>query len=454
MSVRTDDTRAHPDCDGDGARAGGPDDDIDEHTSDDLNDDIKDEIDDGPGHGSPPPSLRAPILSWLIALAGLTVCITFVLALGAGRASPELFVVVVTDPTPRAEPTPVLAMVVGASSVVPFSGRINGAAIDTPPEARVDADVAILEVATHDGIVIEGEAQLGGAAVPVSLQISSAELRAQGPLRQTIAPLKTPTLAVPSLGKTVLPVDGVVPARGPAEVVLVDDGSLEVLTVDASHDGRLPDGRLLAVDRRPVAAQLTSDNEMVTLVVTARRDSVVLLTLSVAGRLVRIRHAHVTTGEALAIAEPSSDFRVGDVVVATVSTAAVPGLTAEHELQLVERVGGLREADLVTIEPRAAAHLHDPRVRRALTRRLVVNDGAPRPVSPSYPAQRARQLEAASRQAETAQHRFRIAAAALLVALCGLGLVWRVRMFSLVAAAVVVSAVVWGLDQLLLATRA
>lgn len=415
----------------------------------DRGDEVDDHDDDNDvrDRGAPARSMWTRLCGWLVVGAGVAVCLTFMMALGAGRVGPDRFVVVVTDPTPRAEPTPVLAMVVGPASVVPFSGRINGQRVGPA------IDVAVVDVATADGIVIDGEADIGGAAVPVALSIAAAELRAHKPLGQMLSASTTSTLAVPSRGPAIFPVDGLVPARGPADVVVVDDGALEVVTVDAVRDGRLPDGRLLAVDRRPVAASLRSDDEAVSLVVMARRESPVLVTLSIGGRLVVLQHARVRAHEQLTIVEPSSTFRRGDVVVAAVSTSVVPGVTAEHELQLVDRVGGVRDEDLLRIEPRAAMHLDNPRVRRALTRRLVVHDGAPRPVSPSSSEQRARQQLASTQEADVAQGRFRAAAVGLVLALCGLGLAWRVRMMSLVSAVVVVGAVVWGLDQLLVATR-
>ncbi len=318
-------------------------------------DDVRADVDgtDGPDDprdlGPPRVSLQARLLGWLVAGAGLLVCATFVLALGAGRAGPALFVVVVADPTPRREPTPVLAMVVGASSVVPFSGRINGQGI------RPATDGAIVDVATDNGVVVDGEAMIDGTAVPVALSISAAELVALGPLRHALSASSSSTLAVPSLGPAVFPVDGVVPSRGATDVVLIDDDSIQVLTVDAARDGRLPDGRLLAVDRRPVTARLTSDHQRISLVVTARREALVLVTLSIGGRLVHIRRALLDVDGPLTLTLPASGFQPGDVVVATVSTAAVPGVTAEHELQLVERVGGVHDDDLVMVEPRAAA---------------------------------------------------------------------------------------------------
>jgi hypothetical protein len=413
-------------------------------------DDI-DGLDDAHDPPSSSPSLRGRVLGWLVAGAGLAVCVTFVLALGAGRAGPALFVVVVTDPTPRPAPTPVLAMVVGPSSVVPFSGRING----DHPHPAVDAavDATVVNVATADGIIVDGEAIIDGAAVPVALSISASELVALGPLRQALSASSLLTLAVPSLGPAVFPVDGLVPSRGAADVVVIDDDSVQVLTVDAARDGRLPDGRLLAVDRRPVTADLTSDDQVISLIVTARREAPVLVTLSVGGRLVRLHRARVRVERPLILSLPCSDYPTGDVVVASVSTAAVPGVTAAHELQLVERVGGVVDDDLLMIEPRAAAHLQDPRVRRALTRRLVVTDGAPRPVSPSFSAQRARQLQVAAQQAQSAHDRFRFAAVVLLVTLCGLGLSLRARMVSLATAMIIIGAIVWGLEQLLVATR-
>jgi hypothetical protein len=235
-------------------------------------------------------------------------------------------------------------------------------------------------------------------------------------------------------------------------VVLVDDDGVTVLTVDVSHDGRLPDGRLLAVDRRPFSARTRVDDDVAGAVIVARRDTRVLVTLTIGGRLQALARQALAAGATLEVTTPTSTVSPGEVVVATVSSAAVPGVSGEQDLLLVDRVGGLRDEDLLLVEPRAAGHLDDVRVRAALARRLIVEGGVPGPVSPSFAAQREARIVAARADADAARGRFRVAVVALLLALVLSGLSVRTKPLALVAAVLVVGAVLLGLDRLLAST--
>jgi len=382
----------------------------------------------------------------LLLIAGTAVIITFLMALGAGRVGPDIGVVVVTDPTPRAGPTPVLVMGVGPGAVLPFAGRINGA------EVSQASDGPVSSVPTIDGVVVDGRVGPDDGGEAVRLVITPAQLIAAGPLGTTPTVTKTSPLAVPTLGAAVYPVDGLVPARGPADVVLVDDDGVHVITVDVARDGRLPDGRLLAVDRRPIAARTRVDAEAVGVVVVARRDATVLVTLTIGGRLHALQRRGLGAGETLEVTAKTATLTTGDLVVATVSPAAVPGVSGEQDLMLVDRVGGLRDDDLLRVEPRAAGHLDDVRVRAALARRLVVERGAPGPVSPSFAAQREARVVAARADADAARGRFRAAVIGLLVALVLSGLSVRARPLALVVAVLVVGVVLFGLERLLAST--
>jgi hypothetical protein len=128
------------------------------------------------------------------------------------------------------------------------------------------------------------------------------------------------------------------------------------------------------------------------------------------------------------------------------------GVSSEQDLHLVDRVGGWRDEDLLRVEPRAAGHLDDVRVRAALARRIVVERGAPGPVSPSFAAQREGRIAAARAEADRARDRFRIAAVGVLFALVLSGLSVRARLRALVVAVVVVGVVLVGLERLLAST--
>ena len=388
----------------------------------------------------------AGLATALLLCAAAAVFVTFLMALGAGRVGPDIGVVIVTDPTPRAEPTPVLVMGVGPGAVLPFIGRINDAVISEPSEAPIRS------VRTSDGIVVEGRVRSGADEELVRVVISPTQMAAAGHLGTTLALTKSAALAAPSLGAAVYPVDGLVPARGPADVVLVDDDSLRVITVDVARDGRLPDGRLLAVDRRPITARTRTDDSHVGVVVVARRDATVMVSLAVGGRLRALERRTLRSGDHIEVTTPTAALSVGDIVAATVSTALVPGVSSEQDLHLVDRVGGWRDDDLLRVEPRAAGHLDDPRVRAALARRLVIEHGIPGPVSPSFAAQREARIAAARAEADRARDRFRIAAVGVLFALVLSGLSVRARFRALVVAVVVVGVVLFGLERLLAST--
>jgi hypothetical protein len=406
---------------------------------------VSDDVDSSDVGGVP---RRATALATLLLLgAGVAVIVTFLLALGAGRIGPDVGVVVVADPTPRAEATPVLVMGIGSAAVLPYVGMINGT------EVGDASDASISRVPTIDGIVVDGRVRLGrDDEEPVRVAITPAQLAAAGPLGTTVSAAKTSALAVPTLGPSVFPVDGLVPPRAPADVVLVDDDDVTVVTVDVARDGRLPDGRLLAVDRRPFAARTRVDDDVSGVVIVARRDTRVLVTLTIGGRLQALERRALAAGATLEVTAPTSRVSAGDVVVATVSSAAVPGVSGDQDLQLVDRVGGLRDEDLLVVEPRAAGHLDDARVRAALARRLVVEGGAPGLVSPSFVAQREARVAAAHADAEAARSRFRVAVVALLLALVLSGLSVRAKPASLAVAVLVVGMVLFGLERLLAST--
>ncbi len=390
------------------------------------------------------PRRGTAVATALLVGAGLAVVFTFLLALGAGRVGPDVGVVVVTDPTPRTTPTPVLVLGIGPGAVLPFVGRINGAEVSQGSEAPVS------RVPTVDGVVVDGRVGPHDDGEPVRVVITPTQLAAAGPLRTTPGLTKVSPLAVPTLGAAVYPVDGLVPARGPADVVLVDDDGVRIVGVDVARDGRLPDGRLLAVDRRPITARTRARDDVVVVEVTARRDADVLVTLVVGGRLVALERLRLKAAETRAVTAPTPTATTADdVIVATVSTAVVPGVSPDQDLQLVDRVGGLRDDDLLRVEPRAAGHLDDPRVRAALGRRLVVEGGAPGPVSPPLALQRRAQLDAARADAAAARDRFRGAALLVMGAIVLSGLSLRARPLALVVAVVLVGAVLFGLERLL-----
>lgn len=412
-------------------------------------------------HDEPDPTWAPPSGARVVATAAIVVVLggvamTFLLALGAGRPGPDLGVVVVTDPVPRAAPTPVLAMVVGPGAVAALSGTVNGA------RAEATSIIGIVDVATSGGVDVVGRAHWRGTWEPVALRVS---LTGSPALSTTLAVSKASTLAIPATGAAVYPVAGLVPPAGRSEVVLVDDEGVRVIDVDVAADGRLPDGRLLAVDRRSYTARLHAGGDVgdggdggdvgdVVVAVVARSVTVGLVSVAVGGRLVALRRLAVPPEETARLRIPIGSDHRGDVVVATISTAIVPGVGGATDLQLVGRMGGLSNEDLLRVEPRAAPALTDPRVREALGRRLTVEGGGPPVVSPSLSQQRQDQLEGARRDADAARGRFRAAAVALLAAVVLAGVAGglsgaRRRGLAVIAAVVLVGGMLLGLDRVL-----
>jgi hypothetical protein len=232
-------------------------------------------------------------------------------------------------------------------------------------------------------------------------------------------------------------------------VLLLDDDDARVIEVDAGVDGRLPDGRLLALDRGPLQASVTALDD-VTVTLQARRATTAMMSVVVGGRVLTLQRVTLAATETRALHLPLPPWHhVGDVVVVGIDTTLVPHQGDLGELQVVTRVGGLTDDDLLSVDKRARPFLDRPEVRQALARRLRVEKGEPPIVSPPLAMQRlARQATVASAAAR-ARAGFRVVSVAMVLLVGLSGLWWRGRPTMVLTGVVVVAALLLGLDAML-----
>jgi|GEM_PF-1380978 len=406
-----------------------------------------DDDDDDDDDGRPvvdSPVRRALTILLVVALVGaaLTVMVTFILGLGQQASSVDVSLVVIGDPVPRTTPTTVRVVAVGPDRVLPIHGTVNGAAIN---------DDGLVDVVTGDGVIdVVAEVQWRDRAESLALRIPLTHQALSTTILTTLSTTKAPrVLLSPSTGPGVYPLDGVVPARGPARVLLLDDDDARVIDVDAGVDGRLPDGRLLALDRGPLQASVTAIDD-VTVTVQARRATTAMVNVVLGGRVLAQQHLTLAAAETQTLHLPLPPWhRAGDVVVVGIDSTRVPHHGDMSEVQVVTRVGGLTDADLVAVDDRARPFLDRAEVRQALGRRLRVVNGEAPIVSPPMAVQRLERQAILAGNAARARTGYRVASMVLVLLVALSGLWWRGRPTMVVTSVVVVAALLLGLDAML-----
>ena len=375
-----------------------------------------------------------------VAVCGAVVMATFIMGLGQQASAVDVGIVVVGDPLPRRDAAPMRIVAVGTDRVLPVSGTINGVPID---------DDGLVDVTTSGGrlnIVIDIPWRERQQHLTLDFALPDAHLLT------TLTTTQAPRVLLSSAaGPGVYPFDGVVPARGAASVLLLDEDDARVIVVDAAVDGRLPDGRLLALDRTPVQASLTvSAPAGIAVALLARRATPVVISVVVGGRVLALRLMSLADGEArtATFALPGWQ-RPGDVVVVGIATTLVPGQAATSPLQLVNRLGGFFDDDLLAVDARARPFLHRPEVRQALGRRLRVAGGEPAIVSPTMARQRQQRIGLLTETATRSRHQFRLAAGILALVVLLNGLWWRGRPALVLVGLAVVIGSLMGLDAML-----
>jgi hypothetical protein len=355
---------------------------------------------------------------------------------------PDVGVVVVADPA-VAPGAPLYARVlgVGGRGRATFSGSVNGVVVDerglvvVPRSDRLEVRGVVDDVATSVDIALPLPHERPAVSVKVS------------PWSRA--------LALPATGAAVYPEAGLVTGRGRSRVVLIDDAAAVVVDVDAGANARLPDGRLLLVDRVPLSAHLRSlrplpGGDVIVDVGGIDDGDDVALELLVEGVVRVLADARGAGAHALRLPD---DARVGELVVVRVATSPLPSATGRT---LVTRVGGPRHEDLVAVEPRldrvarAAAGVDDDVVERALLARLLPAVRQAPVVSPSLHAQVVRGEGARDAAAMVWRERMRLAAAVLasLVLVVALGAARRAPAVAGGAVLVVVGLFV-GLDAVI-----
>ena len=375
-----------------------------------------------------------------VAGCGAAVMATFIIGLGQQASAVDVGIVVVGDPSPRQDPAPMRIVAVGTDRVLPVTGTING--------VPINAD-GLVDVATGGGrLEVVADVLWRQHHEHLTLDFPLPDTHLSTTLTTTQAPR---VLLSSAAGPGVYPFDGVVPARGAASVLLLDDHEARVVVVDAAVDGRLPDGRLLALDRAPVQASLTvSAPAGIAVAVLARRATPVLISVVVGGRVLALRHLSLADGEARTVAFAWPGWqRPGDVVVVGIATTWVPGQAAISPLQLVNRVGGFVDDDLLAVDARARPFLDRPEVRQALGRRLRVAGGEPAIVSPTMARQRQQRVGLLTEAATRSRHQFRLAAGTLALVVLLNGLWWRGRPALVLVGLAVVIGSLMGLDAML-----
>jgi hypothetical protein len=283
-----------------------------------------------------------------------------------------------------------------------FTGTVNGIAVDARGLVVVPRVGSLAVVGAVDGVDTRIDVPLPAPAAPPDASVK-------------VVPWSR-ALALPAKGAAVYPEAGLVTGRGMSRVILVDDAAVEVFDVHAGADARLPDGRLLFVDRLPLQARLRSlrpapGGELVVDVVGVGAADDIALELLVGGVTRALVDVRGPGGHALRV---PADARPGDLVVARVATSPLPSSTGRV---LVTRVGGPSDDDLVAVEPRIAhvarQGIDEEVLQRALLARLAPVVRQTPVVSSSLHAQVARRTAERDAAAMAWRERMRLAAAAL-----------------------------------------
>ncbi len=382
-------------------------------------------------------------------VASVVVVGAFLFALGVSQPSEGVHVIVVADPRADVgDRTPVRVLALHRHRLVPVRAAVNG--------AGVDVDGFGTAVVENDGLHVTGTAQLASETRAIDLTITAPAPTTTTLTLTTLTLTTSPwltALAMPVAGAAVYPQAGQVPSRGPSSVVLVDDNGVEIVEVDPTVDARLPDGRLVAVDRRATRLRFANDvnvSDNINVVIAAREASSVVISVVVVG----VVGAHVEAMARVDLVVGDNPWRhslstndnVGDLVVVTLSSSLLPSAASR---QIVTRIGGLRDDDLLRVEPRAAGHLDKGVVRQALASRLVVDAAAPTVVSPPYAAQEAAWRRQGADEAASARRVFRGAALAQLLCLLIVAIAARPRPLAAALALALVAGLDGGLDTVL-----
>ena len=248
------------------------------------------------------------------------------------------------------------------------------------------------------------------------------------------------------------PEHGLVAGRGGSLVVLVgggaDNDDVEIIEVTAQVDGRLPDGRLLAIDRLPLRLEIDDealDDSILSVALHARERIVGVIDVHVGGHLVVLEPIVIDSGDS-SWRQRLPRAHAGALVVVNVAMSMMPSAARR---QTLARVGGWSDGELLKVEPRAAAHLDNPVVRRALASRFVVEAARPAVLSPSFRDQEQAWRVRGATDASAARRRFRQAGVVVLAVLAALAVIARVRPGQAVTALLVVAVVGGGLDAVL-----
>ena len=371
--------------------------------------------------------------------------VLFVYALIVARPVDGVVLVVIGDPAPT----------VGTKTPV----RVLGLHRDRPVSLQAQFDEQPLDAAGFGTVIasarapqVSGTARLdNGEARAVALALALTPGHATGAAVVTTTPWST-TLALPAVGAAVYPEHGLVAGRGGSLVVLVgggaDNDDVEIIEVTAQVDGRLPDGRLLAIDRLPLRLEIDDeslDDSILSVALHARERIVGVIDVHVDGHLVVLEPIVIDSGDS-SWRQRLPRAHAGALVVVNVAMSMMPSAARR---QTLARVGGWSDGELLKVEPRAAAHLDNPVVRRALASRFVVEAARPAVLSPSFRDQEQAWRVRGATDASAARRRFRQAGVVVLAVLAALAVIARVRPGQAVTALLVVAVVGGGLDAVL-----
>lgn len=373
-----------------------------------------------------------------VIVAAAIVVVGFVVALAARAPLDGIGLVVVGEPG-AAVAAPVRVLGLHRGRAVPITATID--------DVAVDAD-GLGTLSPSGPRVVRGTARIAGDTRRFTLALPPTI--AASPSTTTVLTTTpwTMALAMPVQGAAVYPATGLVRGRDRTSVVLVDDDGVEIVEVDPRRDQRLPDGRLLAIDRRPlqiVGVDVVGDRVVLTL--RSHEALRALASIWIDDRFVAFPALDVASGqETHMIPVPADAVVDGAIVVVDVAASMLPSAPVQ---QIVTRVGGLTRDDLIRIEPRALHDLDRQVVRDALGRRLAVVDRKPMVLSPSIDAQERAWRNDAVVVAAAARHRFRVVVGVVVVVLVLAGVRSRARPLPLLLALGSIIAVVLGLDAVL-----
>jgi hypothetical protein len=395
-----------------------------------------DDSGDAPDGWSAAPRPLSPT-SLFVAIATLALMAAFIIALASAQPSHDVFVVVVSDPRlPVGRGTPVQVLGFERERLVHLDVTVNDAAVDGSGFGSTIPDEA--------GLRVRGTfTSTDGTKRPVLVDVPRPSL--PPPPAVVVSPW-THALAMPVAGAAVFPVDGKAASRSPGRIVLVDDAGVNVVDIDTTHDQRLPDQRLLAVDRSNVGIAQVSVSDVVDVTIRARDATAAVVSITVGQHLIAMSPLVLEKGSTSFRAPLPATSITGDLVVVHVAESLLP---SAPRAQLATRVGGWRDDDLLRVDARARAALNTAGVRTALGRALHVDNAAPAIVSPDAAAQAAHHERARAAEAAAARRRYR--SMALLHVAVVVYAAWqaRARLALAIAAALLVGSIDLGLDAVI-----